>query len=116
MKKIQSIHFSRLPPTQVWLKENLDGLDPAIITRVTASCQTHGIGRRGHHWLSPDVGNLYTSWAIADLKNISSGLICQLLALAIVQFLKNTYHLLTRIKWPNDLYYSDKKIGGSLLK
>lgn len=112
MKKIQSIHFNVIHSTQTWIKENLDGLDPAIITRVTACCQTEGIGRRGNLWFSPNVGNLYTSWAISYPHDPGAGLSCQMLALAAVQFLENTYQIMGTIKWPNDIYYNEYKIGG----
>lgn len=83
-----------------------------------AESQTAGRGRRGRQWYSPISQNLYCSllWHY-DLplpQPISS------LSLIIALTLAETFEQLgvkdIQIKWPNDIYYQGKKMGGILIE
>ena len=82
---------------------------------IVAEEQIQGRGRLGKKWLSPNSGNIYMT--IATIKDLSfmpisliSGLICKN---AINSFLNNS---LIMLKWPNDIIYKKKKIGGILVE
>lgn len=83
-----------------------------------AETQTQGRGRLGKIWHSPPGGNLYFSMRIsvsqplANLKALS--LIC---GLSLVSTLKTfDSHAKFQLKWPNDLLYENKKLGGILIE
>ena len=81
---------------------------------VTADKQTKGKGRKGKKWHSPE-GNISLSIAFADIGfdmpiSIATGILVRD-ALAEVFNLSSI-----KLKWPNDLVYEKKKIGGILVE
>lgn len=78
--------------------------------------QTKGRGRHGKKWSSPNSGNIYmtisTSQNTSQINPISliSGLICKK---AIDKLIRKPSIML---KWPNDILFNDKKIGGILVE
>lgn len=84
-------------------------------TVVIADSQTKGRGRLGRTWVSPPKSNIYMSIILrlglqpkdATLLTIMAGVAC---AIAI----RNITRLEVKIKWPNDLIASGKKLGGIL--
>lgn len=83
-----------------------------------AETQTAGRGRRGRQWYSPTSKNLYFSmlWKYdnTDLSRLSS------LSLVIAILIAESFEALQvegiQIKWPNDIYYQGKKMGGILIE
>ncbi|WP_207387369.1 biotin--[acetyl-CoA-carboxylase] ligase [Legionella rowbothamii] len=83
-----------------------------------AEVQTQGRGRFGRQWHSPFGENIYCSsrWNLNyDLSKLSG--LSLITSLAILNTL-NEFHLATdvKIKWPNDIYWADKKLCGSLIE
>lgn len=84
-------------------------------TVVIADSQTKGRGRLGRTWVSPPESNIYMSIILrlglqpkdATLLTIMAGVAC---AIAIMDITG----LEVKIKWPNDLIASGKKLGGIL--
>ena len=78
--------------------------------------QTKGRGRHGKKWSSPNTGNIYmtisTSQNTSQINPISLilGLICKK---AIDKLIRKPSIML---KWPNDILFNDKKIGGILVE
>lgn len=112
--KIIRIHFDSLISTNTWAKENALSFNPAAITLITASEQTAGRGRFNHHWFSPKNLNLYASFCFFVDRSFP-----YLSQLSIFFSLMTCYSLESlqfspKIKWPNDLLLSEKKIGGVL--
>jgi BirA family biotin operon repressor/biotin-[acetyl-CoA-carboxylase] ligase len=92
----------------------------------TAICiaeqQTHGKGSKGRTWHSPFGQNIYFSCAYLFEKNMDelSGL-SLVVGLAILKTLRSVVPAqqiadLLRVKWPNDILYSNKKICGNLIE
>lgn len=79
---------------------------------VVAGAQTHGRGRLDRIWSSPP-GGLYMSIALRPRLGIRNapllGLMC---GCAVVKALRSRLDVL--LKWPNDIMYQEKKIGGIL--
>ena len=81
-----------------------------------AEKQTKGRGRYGKKWSSPNTGNIYMT--ISTCQNTSQispislifGLICKK---AIDKLIRKSSIML---KWPNDILFNDKKIGGILVE
>jgi BirA family biotin operon repressor/biotin-[acetyl-CoA-carboxylase] ligase len=84
---------------------------------VVADYQTGGRGQRGNSWISAKGKNLLFSLLIYP-KNVFAKdqfIISRIASLAI----KNTLDRFTHdicIKWPNDMYWKDKKIAGILIE
>ncbi|MFN0050410.1 MAG: biotin--[acetyl-CoA-carboxylase] ligase [Cytophagales bacterium] len=83
--------------------------------------QTAGKGQRGNKWFSEPHKNLTFSIAI-DVSFLNISQIFNLnmaVCLGITKVLKDLDHSLSifyKIKWPNDIYFRDNKIGGILIE
>ena len=81
-----------------------------------AESQTKGRGRNLKKWQSPKYENIYMSLSFSinhELKNFSSFSLVSALAVHNVLLRHNIF---TEIKWPNDIYLNNKKIGGILVE
>ncbi len=86
-------------------------------TIVITNNQTQGKGQRGTIWLTePGLNLTFTillrKYALAVSDQF---LLSQAVALGIVEYIKNR-GIEAFIKWPNDIYVSSKKIGGTLIE
>ena len=98
--------------------EALDLAEVGDFTCFWALEQTAGIGQRGNHWHSAPGQNLtfsivlHPSFMPADRQFH----LTQALSLAMVDFL-SIFNIQSSIsiKWPNDIYVSDRKICGTLV-
>lgn len=82
---------------------------------VSADEQTSGRGRRGRDWVSPRGKGVYLSmvWR-PKIAPAQIGQLTIVTALAAARALKEVSGLNIETKWPNDLLYQRKKIGGIL--
>ncbi|MEL6263432.1 MAG: biotin--[acetyl-CoA-carboxylase] ligase [Cyanobacteria bacterium J06626_6] len=104
--------FDSLPSTstQLW---NMLGTGYAAGTVAIARKQTAGRGQHGRTWQS-DPGGLYLSLAIApDWPASSSAQLTCLSAWGIATAFNNL-GIPLQVKWPNDLFFKGKKLGGIL--
>ncbi len=83
-----------------------------------AEIQTQGRGRFGRHWHSPFGENIYCSsrWNLNyDLTKLSGlSLVTSLAVLATLNELDLSSNI--KIKWPNDILWTNKKLCGSLIE
>jgi BirA family biotin operon repressor/biotin-[acetyl-CoA-carboxylase] ligase len=87
-------------------------------TAIFAHEQTAGRGQWGKHWSSESSANIILS-LIVDPKPLFLHQQFQLsacVALSIYEFFVNYAGEETKIKWPNDLYWQDRKAGGVLVE
>ena len=83
---------------------------------VRANQQKKGRGRRGSKWFSPS-GNMYCSFAINTNLLIKDFFIYSIMmSIAIKDSLEHIGMQNISFKWPNDIYYQDKKISGMILE
>jgi BirA family transcriptional regulator, biotin operon repressor / biotin---[acetyl-CoA-carboxylase] ligase len=83
-----------------------------------AEHQSAGRGRRGRQWVSPLAGNLYLSivWQFTSGAEALDGLSLAV-AIVVADVLREEYLLEgVKIKWPNDIFFEGKKIGGILIE
>ena len=87
------------------------------LTSVYSSFQTDGRGQRGNKWESEDGKNLLFSFVIFPngLPAREHFILLQITALALYDTL-SLYTEGISIKWPNDIYWEDKKICGTLIE
>ena len=84
---------------------------------VIADQQTQGRGRRGRRWCSPAGANLYCSvgWRFNTSLEKLTGLSLAVGAMVAEQ-IKTHLGVDLQLKWPNDLYYNEQKLGGILVE
>ncbi|ALR14478.1 MULTISPECIES: bifunctional biotin--[acetyl-CoA-carboxylase] ligase/biotin operon repressor BirA [Vibrio] len=82
-----------------------------------AEYQASGRGRRGRQWVSPFGSNLYLSmyWRLDAGMAAAMGL-SLVIGIAAVEALEEMGIQGVKLKWPNDLYYQDKKLAGILVE
>ncbi len=82
-----------------------------------AEQQTAGKGRRGRQWISPFGHNIYLSvlWRFQSSPSAISGLSLAI-GVAVIRALNHFYPDTFSLKWPNDIYYQHKKLGGILIE
>ena len=108
---LKRIHLDETESTNDICLNELNNSDIPIL--VTADLQTKGRGRNEKEWNSPK-GNLYFSFGFTryNLINGLSVKVGLILAESLQQILKKNVLL----KWPNDLFYLNKKVGGILVE
>ncbi len=82
-----------------------------------AEYQSSGRGQRSNVWKSQRFENLTFSILLKPEFLLASDqfLISEIASVAVMDYLK-THGILARIKWPNDIYVSDRKISGILIE
>jgi len=113
------LHFIELPTTpstNTYLShiadEMLDG------TVVYTDDQTAGRGQKGNHWESEKGKNLTFSQLIKSPAVAARDQFCisQAVAVAVAQTLAEVIQQPFCVKWPNDIYWHDRKVCGMLIE
>ena len=86
-------------------------------TIIMSEYQSNGRGRRGKHWVSPFASNIYLSliWGFDNGANALQGLSLSI-GVAVKRALTELGVEAVSLKWPNDIYVNEKKLGGILLE
>ena len=114
--RFEMIELNEIDSTNNFLK-SYRPLQPKEVTLVTAEFQTAGRGQIGNSWESESGENLLFSLLIhpQNIKASQQFLISQISALSAKEALEAFTDGLS-VKWPNDIYWHDKKIGGMLIE
>ena len=109
--------FNELESTQTYLIEELKNKTVTLPVVVMAKEQTKGIGSRDNFWEGGE-GNLFFSMAISidDLPDdlplsATSIYFSYIMKKVLSEYVEDVW-----VKWPNDLYYNQSKIGGTITK
>ena len=112
-------HFKTLDSTNQYLQnllnEGIDIVDNIVVT----DYQTSGKGQGKNMWQSEYGKNLLFSIALdmSFLKAESQFLLTQIVSVTMINVLKKYLPEDSLfIKWPNDIYFNNKKIAGILIK
>lgn len=105
-------YFDSIDSTNSFLMEKGQCGDICI-----SDSQRAGRGRRGNQWVSPASGNLYFSidWCF-DCVSEHWSLLSLIVGIATCEALSGLGLTAHGIKWPNDIYWNRKKLGGILLE
>lgn len=112
---MQIIYLDSVDSTQKYLKELIQEGKISLPCAVVADSQTEGIGSRGNSW-SGVRGNLFLSFA-TPLNELPKDLKLESASIYFSYILKETlaeFDSALWLKWPNDFYIGDKKIGGMI--
>lgn len=117
MFSVPLIYLEETESTNKYLNELCNKQCVGELTTVTTNFQTSGRGQRGNSWESEAGKNLMFSFVLYPtlLKASKQFLLSQIISLAIKEEL-DTYVSDISIKWPNDIYWKDKKICGMLIE
>ncbi|MDO8746639.1 MAG: biotin--[acetyl-CoA-carboxylase] ligase [Thermodesulfovibrionales bacterium] len=84
-------------------------------TVVIADRQLKGKGRLGRTWFSPPKGNIYMSVIVRpEIEPKDATLLTIMSAISCAGAVRNLTGIEVKIKWPNDLMVSERKLGGIL--
>ncbi|EAJ5286494.1 biotin--[acetyl-CoA-carboxylase] ligase [Campylobacter upsaliensis] len=110
---MQIICIEKIASTQLFLCEQIRKDEIKQNTAIYALEQTSGVGSRDNAWISSR-GNLHLSFCVRE-EDLPSDLPLASVSIYFAYLLKD---LLTQkgsqiwLKWSNDLYLNDKKVGG----
>lgn len=110
------IQLESIRSTNTYLAQNAEGAVHGTV--VYADCQTAGRGQRGNSWESADFKNITMSMLLrpANVKPSCQFWLSEAVALAVVHTLDRYIDNGVSIKWPNDIYWNDRKICGILVE
>lgn len=83
---------------------------------IFAEHQTSGKGQRGKAWNSTPGQNIILSLILQPLPYFTPFTISALLAVSTMEFFLRYAKSEVSVKWPNDLYWRDRKAGGILIE
>ncbi len=109
--------FNTLSSTQTYLVEQLKEGNLKAPMAVMALEQNAGLGSRNNSW-SGGEGNFFASIAL-DLNTLPEDLPLGSASIYFSYLMKQTLEALGEniwLKWPNDFYLNDDKVGGTITK
>lgn len=112
---MQIRYLESIDSTQKYLKELILEEKISLPFAVVADSQTDGIGSRGNAWSGID-NNLFLSFAI-ELKDLPKDLKLESASIYFSYILKETLaeqNSKVWLKWPNDFYLNNLKVGGMI--
>lgn len=117
MKEPLLIHLDEITSANIYLKDLSNVKHLADGTTVYVDFQSAGRGQRGNSWESAKGENLLFSTLLSpkDLKADRPFIVSQIISLAIKEVL-DKYTSDISVKWPNDIYWREKKITGILIE
>ena len=110
------IRFDEIDSTNSFLHGYHEGDDVETLAAV-AEYQTAGRGQGTNHWESERGKNLTFSVRVAPkgVRAACQYVLSMCMALAVKDVLSEYSEGMT-VKWPNDIYWNDKKISGTLIE
>ena len=118
MNTTRYIHRTEVTSTNTYVKELLQaGVELPDITLVSADFQSGGRGQRGNSWESARGENLTFSIVChpEGIKACRQFVLSQAIALAVCDTVGEYIDHVT-VKWPNDIYWHDRKLCGILIE
>lgn len=112
------IRLESVDSTNTYARNLLQDKKPVDGTLVSAAHQLNGRGQTGNMWTA-DAGKnltlsviLYPNFLEAEKQFFLNMAVC----LAVKDFCEDVLQEDIKIKWPNDIYFEDSKLGGILIE
>jgi BirA family biotin operon repressor/biotin-[acetyl-CoA-carboxylase] ligase len=112
---LQILYLESVDSTQKYLKELIQEGKISLPCAVVTNSQTAGVGSRENLW-SEERGNLFLSFAL-PLQDLPKDLKLESASIYFSYILKETltdFGSSIWLKWPNDFYVKNKKVGGMI--
>ncbi len=113
-QKVKILIFKEIDSTNRYLSDLESDADTLYIC--SAEKQTRGKGRGNKKWESPTGQNIYLSLSFQFGKNSNLNGFSLMVGLAIRDTLEELYDIDSNIKWPNDIFFKNKKLCGILIE
>lgn len=117
------IHLDTIDSTSNEVRRRLDAREPMPdMTIIDSDDQTAGRGQRGNSWETEAGKNVIFSLVCHPVwvRPADQYVFSESIALAVVKvmrnFLPDEMGKKLMVKWPNDIYFGDKKISGTLIE
>jgi BirA family biotin operon repressor/biotin-[acetyl-CoA-carboxylase] ligase len=108
------VHVLEAESTNILIKEQADRGAPEG-TIALSEGQKKGRGRKGRTWFSPHLENIYLSFLLRPpIPLVEAPRLTLLTAVVAAENLLASTGLQVTIRWPNDIYYREKKLAGVL--
>lgn len=117
-KDIEFIHLTKVDSTNNYLRSYTPLSEDERFTVVTAEYQSDGRGQGTNTWESKEGDNLLFSILCHPprLPLRQQFLLSEAGALALKEAINQYVPEQITLKWPNDIYYGDKKLSGTLIE
>jgi BirA family biotin operon repressor/biotin-[acetyl-CoA-carboxylase] ligase len=117
MKLPQLIHLKETDSTNQFLQMLVEREDLPSGSIVIADYQTSGKGQQGNIWVS-EAGLNLTFSVLLKPNNLPANKFFSILEVVSLSVKNTLIHFIDNvtIKWPNDIYYKDRKISGILIE
>ncbi len=112
------IGLQSVDSTNTYAKKLLTKEKPSEGTVIIAAEQNHGRGQAGSEWKSETSKNITLSFIFYPefLDAVKQFYLNMAISLAVKDFCECVIADEVKIKWPNDIYYGDNKLGGILIE
>ncbi|MEZ4885518.1 MAG: biotin--[acetyl-CoA-carboxylase] ligase [Chitinophagales bacterium] len=112
------IHLDKIDSTNKYATQLLKNEQVREGTIISTAYQLEGKGQRGNTWLSDEGQNITLSIVLYPnfLMAYQQFLLSQSVALGVQSFATEILGEGVCVKWPNDIYYRDRKITGILIE
>ena len=110
IKYIQSLSSTNTVIYEMLMNKEINIKDVLI-----AEQQTDGRGRRGDKWFSSKNKSLTFSFIISS-EELSINKLSLLVGISIITGIQKVANIRFKLKWPNDIMYKNKKLGGVLIE
>jgi BirA family biotin operon repressor/biotin-[acetyl-CoA-carboxylase] ligase len=89
---------------------------PGVADAVLTELQHAGRGRRGRHWIAPFGAGITLSMAWTSGEGAALSALSLVVGVAVSRALSRAGAAGIMLKWPNDIWFRDRKIGGVLIE
>ena len=115
---VKYVYLTDTASTNSYAQSYLSKCNPNEITVIYTYYQHQGRGQIGRYWFSDRDKNFSLSiiYFPKQLGAANSFQIIRDSSLAINMAIKEVFGIKCQIKWPNDIYYNHKKLGGILIQ
>jgi BirA family biotin operon repressor/biotin-[acetyl-CoA-carboxylase] ligase len=114
---LEIVSFDELSSTQLYLIDKIKSKEYKPPIAIITKTQTGGIGSRDNRWVASR-GDFLVSFALG-LDSLPSDLPLESVSIYFAYLLKEILYKYDKdifLKWPNDFYVGDKKLGGCVTK
>jgi BirA family biotin operon repressor/biotin-[acetyl-CoA-carboxylase] ligase len=110
-------HLENCESTNIYAKQLLAKNKPPDGTVVSTDNQTAGRGQFGNKWHSEPNQNMALSVILFPNLSVNEQFyVSKVASIACIKALKSITNLDFEIKWPNDIYFKNQKVGGVLIE
>ncbi|MEN8153105.1 MAG: biotin--[acetyl-CoA-carboxylase] ligase [Acidobacteriota bacterium] len=113
---LKVVRLKECTSTNDYIKENITALENKSPLLVTAENQTKGKGRENRKWHSFPGKGLYSSFLFRFPIETKINFLSLAAGIAAAESINSLTGISPELKWPNDIEFRGKKIGGILIE